>query len=207
MLRKWDSIKGVKHAGSEDTGIKNTVMPLLRISANFARIDKMSFNPNPLTHFQTKLLEAIRDKLVEIRDPDKEELDDRTLEFYLQNTKKFGPIPKIRFKPTALDIKQEIITKAGYTPVTKKSSHKAQRNAAASAFDKHWDAMMSGLVKSAKRIAIFNQTFALDGQEVSDLIKFVQSCISPEKAKASIHNTDNEKVKRDSYIDRIKEME
>ena len=167
----------------------------------------MSFNSNPLTHFQTKLLEAIRDKLIEIRDPDKEVLDDRTFEFYLQNTKKFGPIPKIRFKPNALDIKQEIMTKAGYTPVTKQSSHKAQRNASASAFDKHWDAMMSGLVKSAKRIAIFNQTFALDGQEVSDIIRLLQSCVSPIRAKGSIHNPDNEEVKRDSYIDRLKEME
>ena len=167
----------------------------------------MSFNPNPLTHFQAKLLETIRDKLIEIRDPDKEVLDDRTYEFYLQNTKKFGPIPKIRFKPNALDIKQEIMIKAGYTPVTKQSSYKAQRNASASAFDKHWDAMMSGLIKSAKRIAIFNQTFALSGQEVSDLIKLIQSCISPGKAKGSIHNPDDERVQRDSFIEKLRQME
>ena len=167
----------------------------------------MSFNPNPLTHFQAKLLEAIRDKLIEIRDPDKEVLDDRTYEFYLQNTKKFGPIPKIRFKPNALDIKREIMIKAGYTPVTKQLLYKMQRNASASAFDKHWDAMMSGLIKSAKRIAIFNQTFALSGQEVSDLIKLIQSSISLGKAKGSIHNPDDERVQRDSFIEKLRQME
>ena len=36
MLRKWDLFKGVKHAGNEDIGIRNAVMILLRISANFA---------------------------------------------------------------------------------------------------------------------------------------------------------------------------
>lgn len=142
-----------------------------------------------------------------IRDPDKDVLDDRVYEFYLQNTKKFGPIPKIRFKPNALDIKQEIMIKAGYTPVTKKLSYKMQRNASASAFDKHWDAMMSGLIKSAKRIALFNQTFALDGQEVSDLIKLVQSCVRPGKAKGSIHNPDDERVQRDSFIEKLRQME
>ena len=197
----------MKYAGNEDIGIRNTVMALLRISANFVRIDKMPFNPNPLTHFQAKLLEAIRDKLIEIRDPDKDVLDDRVYEFYLQNTKKFGPIPKIRFKPNALDIKQEIMIKAGYTPVTKKLSYKMQRNASASAFDKHWDAMMSGLIKSAKRIALFNQTFALDGQEVSDLIKLVQSCVRPGKAKGNIHNPDDERVQRDSFIEKLRKME
>jgi hypothetical protein len=134
-------------------------------------------------------------------------LDDRHFEFYQENTKKFGPVPKIRFKPNALDIKYEIMKKAGYDPVRKKSSYKSRRNAAASAFDKHWDAMMVGLIKSAKRIAVINHTFALSGQEVSDLIKLVQSCISPGKAKDSIQNPDNERVQRDSFIEKLRQME
>jgi len=140
-------------------------------------------------------------------DPNKEVLDDTHFEFYLENTKKFGLIPKIRFKPNALEIKREIMIDAGYAPVIKKMSYKAQRNASASTFDKHWDAMMVGLIKAAKRIAVFNQTFAMEGQEVSDLIKLVQSCVSPIRAKGSIHNPDDERVQRDSYIDRLKEME
>ena len=167
----------------------------------------MPFNPNPFTPFQIKLLESIREKLIEIRNPEKEVLDDRNFEFYMENTKKFGFIPKIRFKPNALDIKHEIMEEAGYTPIIKKTTFKAHRNASASAFDKHWDAMMSGLIKSAKRIAIFNQTFALSGQEVSDLIKLVQSCISPGKAKGSIHNPDDERVQRDSFIEKLRQME
>jgi len=167
----------------------------------------MPFNPNPFTKFQIHLLESIRSKLVEIRNPEKEVLDDRHFEFYLENTKKFGPIPKIRFKPNALNIKYEIMKEAGYTPIKKKSTFKAQRNTSASAFDKHWDAVMVGLIKSAKRIAIFNQTFALSGQEVSDLIQLVQSCISLGKAKGSIYNPDNERVQRDSSIEKLRHME
>ena len=167
----------------------------------------MPFNSNPFTPFQIKFLEAIRTKLIEIRDPNKEVLDERHFEFYLENTKKFGPIPKIRFKPNAMDIKNEIMTEAGYVAVAKKLSYKARRNASASAFDKHWDAVMVGLIKSAKRIAIFNQTFALSGQEVSDLIKLIQSCISLGKAKGSIHNPDDERVQRDSFIEKLRQME
>ena len=167
----------------------------------------MPFNPNPFTPFQIKLLESIRAKLIEIRDPNKEVLDDRHFEFYLKNTKKFGPIPKIRFKPNALEMKREIMTDTGYTPIKKKIAYKARRNASASAFDKHWDAMMVGLIKAAKRIAVFNQTFAIDGQDVSDLIKLVQSCISPGKAKGSIHNPDDERVQRDSFIEKLRQME
>jgi len=132
-------------------------------------------NPNPFTPFQIKLLESIRAKLIEIRNPEKEVLDDWHYEFYLENTKKFGPIPKIRFKPNALDIKHQIMVDAGYTPIKKKSNFKAHRNASASAFDKHWDAMMVGLVKSAKRIAVLNQTFVLDGKINSEPIKLAQS--------------------------------
>ena len=167
----------------------------------------MPFNPNPFTAFQTKLLESIRAKLIEIRNPVKEVLDDRHFEFYLENTKKFGPIPKIRFKPSALEMKNEIMTEAGYRPIKKKSSFKDQRNASASAFDKHWDAMMIGLLKSAKRIAVLNQTFAMAGQEISDLIKMVQSCIRPGKVTGYIYNPDNDGVKRGSYIGRLKDME
>lgn len=167
----------------------------------------MPFNPNPFTPFQIKLLESIRAKLIEIRDPNKEVLDDRHFEFYMENTMKFGLIPKIRFKPNALEMKREIITKAGYTPIKKKTTFKDQRNTSASAFDKHWDAMMVGLIKAAKRIAVFNQTFALDGQDVSDLIKLVQACVNPIRAKGSIHNSDNERVKRDSYVEKLRHME
>jgi hypothetical protein len=168
----------------------------------------MPFNPNPFTKFQLKLLESIRSKLIDIRNPEKEVLDDRHFEFYFENTKKFGPIPKIRFKPNALDIKYEIMNEAGYVPVRKKSSYKARRNAAASTFDKHWDAMMVGLIKSAKRIAVINHTFVLVGQNISEPIKLAQSCIMPQKATGKIYNPDFKETERqDSYIDRLKRME
>ena len=167
----------------------------------------MPFNPNPFTKFQLKLLESIRSKLIKIRNPEKEVLDNRHFEFYLEDTKKYGPIPKIRFKPNALDIKHEIMNDAGYVPVRKKSSYKARRNAAASTFDKHWDAMMVGLIKSAKRIAVFNQTFIMTGQEVSDLIKLVQTCISSGKNGIQIHNPTYVRTTRYSYIEELRRLE
>ena len=96
----------------------------------------------------------------------------------------------------------------GYVPVKKKSSYKARRNAAASTFDKHWDAMMVGLIKSAKRIAVINHTFVLDGQNISEPIKLAQSCIMSLKITGKIYNPDFRKTeRRDSYIDRLKRME
>lgn len=161
----------------------------------------MPLNPNPFTPFQIKLLDSIRAKLIEIRDPDKEVLDDRHFEFYLENTKKFGPIPKIRFKPNAQKVKHEIMIAAGYTPTIKKSSHKALISAAASAFDKHWDGMMAALTKSAKRIAVFNQTFAEDGQVIAEVIRLIQASITPNAPKDRIHN--QKKEEKESYIDKL----
>ena len=121
---------------------------------------------------------------------------------------KLRAIPKIRFKPNALDIKYEIMKEAGYVPVRKKTSYKALRNTAASAFDKLWDAMMVGLIKSAKRIAVINHTFVLVGQNISEPIKLAQSCIMPQKVTGKIYNPDfKETERRDSYIDRLKRME
>ena len=35
----------------------------------------------------------------------------------------------------------------------------------------------------------------------------IQSCISPGKAKGSIHNPDDERVQRDSFIEKLRQME
>jgi hypothetical protein len=68
--------------------------------------------------------------------------------------------------------------------------------------------MMVGLIKGAKRIAVFNQTFVLDGQNISEPIKLAQSCIMPQNVTGKIYNSDfKETERRDSYIDRLKRME
>jgi hypothetical protein len=166
----------------------------------------MAFNLNTFTKFQKKLLIEIRHKLIEIRDPKKEVLDNRSFEFTIAQTKKFGPLPKLKLKPYSMAIKQEIMEAAGYQPVVKKDSFNAQKCASASAFDKHWDSLMVGLIKSARRVAVFNQTFAVEGQEVSDIIECVRKCIEPEKPEGKIHNQQKTKVSEKSYIYKLKKV-
>ncbi|WP_419660501.1 uncharacterized protein Dvar_08590 [Desulfosarcina variabilis str. Montpellier] len=161
----------------------------------------MPFNPNPFTEFQLKLLRGIREKLIEIRNPDKEVLDDKDFSYYVENSKKFGPIPKLRFKPNAQAIKHEIMTAAGYKPIAKKSSHKERIEAGATAFNKHWDSMMAGLIKSTKRIAIINQTFVEEGQLIAEIIRLIQMSITTKSHNRIIHNPNN--TKEESYIDQI----
>ena len=74
----------------------------------------MPHNPNPLTPLQERFLSAIRNKLIEIRNPRKDIEDYKSFDFYLEHTKKFGTIPKIRFKPNSLAVKEEIIKEVGY---------------------------------------------------------------------------------------------
>jgi len=140
-------------------------------------------NPNPLTPKQERFLSAIRKKLIEIRNPHKDVEDYKGFEFYLEHTKRFGTIPKIRFRPNSLAVKEEIMKDAGYEPVAEKVHWRAKRNAAANAFDSHWDNLMFRLVKAGRMIALFNQRFAEDRQTVSDLITLLQHCIDPQETE------------------------
>ena len=111
---------------------------------------KMAYNPNPFTPLQERFLSAVRKKIVEIRDPNKEVQDYKSFDFYLEHTKKFGTIPKIRFKPNSLAVKQEIMNEIDYEPIVKKAHWRARRNAAAKLFDSHWDNLMFRLVKAGQ---------------------------------------------------------
>jgi len=177
----------VKSVGNGDTDIKDTEAGPALISVNFAELDKMPPNPNPLTPLQERFLSAIRKKFVEIRNPHKEVEDYNSFDFYLEHTKKFGSIPKIRFKPNSLAVKEKIMKEVGYTPFTKKNHWRARRNAAAKVFDSHWDNLMFRLVKAGRMLAQFNQMFAEDRQTVSDLITLLQRCINPQDTEGKIH--------------------
>ena len=62
-----------------------------------------------------------------------------------------------------------------------------RRNAAAKAFDSHWDNLMFRLVKAGRMLAQFNQKFAEERQPVSNLITLLQRCIDPEESKGKIY--------------------
>lgn len=168
----------------------------------------MTHNPNPFTPLQERILQAIRKKLVEIRNPDKEVLDNCSYEFYIEHTKKFGALVKIRFRPNSLAIKEAIMRDVGYIPVAEKHGHIAARNAAASAFDKHWDNLMFRLIKSGKMLARLNLMFTEDGQAVSELITLVQHCIEPDKVDGKLHTLTKPKVQHQrSYMEELAEVQ
>ena len=168
----------------------------------------MPHNPNPLTPLQERFLSAIRNKLIEIRNPHKDIEDYKSFDFYLEHTKKFGTIPKIRFKPNSLAVKEEIIKEVGYIPVTEKDHWRARRNAAAKVFDSRWDNLMFRLVKAGRMLAQFNQMFAEDRQTVSNLITLLQRCIDPQETEGKIHPKDPHPIKDSpTYAEELAQLE
>jgi hypothetical protein len=166
----------------------------------------MPYNQNPFTQKQERFLKALKSKLIEIRDPDKEVLDHRSFEFYVENTKKLGAIPKIRFRPSCM-IKEEIMKDVGYKPVAEIKTWKDRRNAAASAFDKYWDNLVFRLVKAGKMLATFNQMLTEENTDMSELIFLVQRCIVPEKVEHRIINFNQAQVNTSgSYIEELDEL-
>ena len=167
----------------------------------------MPYNQNPFTQKQERFLRALKSKLIEIRDPDKEVLDNRSFEFYVEYTKKFGAIPKIRFRPNSCTIKEEIMKDVGYKPVAEIKTWKDRRNASASAFDKYWDNLVFRLVKAGKMLATFNQMFTEDNADMSELISLVQRCIIPEKVEHRIVNSNQTQANKSrSYIEELAEV-
>jgi hypothetical protein len=166
----------------------------------------MPLNPNPFTEKELMFLESLRSELSHIRDPHKEIDDTQDFSFYLQQTKKFGPIPKIKFTSNSLAAKERIMTNASYEPVTEKSGWRANRNASASAFDKTWDGLMFKLVKAGKVMTTFNQQFTLEGQGVSELITLVQGCIAHDNVEGNIHDPNTDKTECKSYIEELDEL-
>ena len=171
------------------------------------KVVNISYNQNPFTQKQERFLRALKCKLIEIRDPDKEVLDNRSFEFYIEYTKRFGAIPKIRFRPNSCTIKEEIMKDVGYKPVAEIKIWKDRRNAAASAFDKYWDNLVFRLVKAGKILATFNQMFTDDNADMSELISLVQRCIIPEKVEHKIvYSNQTQANKPRSYIKELAEL-
>ena len=62
-------------------------------------------NPQPFTERQIRILETIREKIQQINDPDPDIITHESYEFHIEQTKQFGKIPKIRFRPNSGQIK------------------------------------------------------------------------------------------------------
>jgi hypothetical protein len=64
------------------------------MSCVFFSEDKVR-NPQPFTERQIRFLEAIREKIRQINDPDPDIITHESYEFNIEQTKQFGKIPKI----------------------------------------------------------------------------------------------------------------
>jgi hypothetical protein len=150
-------------------------------------------NPNPFTKRQLRLLEAICEKIREIKDPNPEIITDESYEWTTQQTRQFGKIPKIRFYPNSCLTKSEIIEKAGLlnqsnekeitqlrqqmgikTPRDKNSRIKARL------FESEWNNIMHKAKKATYTVAEINQLFCPIYQTISDPMKYLQNIVMEE---------------------------
>ena len=70
-------------------------------------------NLNPFTDRQLRLLETVREKIRQLNDPNPEIIHHESFEWFIEQTRQFGKIPKIRFRPHCCQIKAELIESAG----------------------------------------------------------------------------------------------
>ena len=148
-------------------------------------------NPNPFTDRQIRLLEAIREKLRQINDPDPEIITNESYEFHTELTKQFGKIPKIRFRPNSGQVQAEIIKSANLidesqtekkADIRKKHGIREARNSKANLFESEWNNIMLKLKKATFTAAYINQLFATGRQRLSDPIQLLQSIVMEEYA-------------------------
>ena len=146
-------------------------------------------NPNPFTARQTRLLEAVRERIREINDPDPEIITNESYEFNIEQTKQFGKIPKIRFRPNSCYIKAELVEKAGLvdkirqdqiSQIRQKYGIKKARNGLANLFESEWNNIMFKAKKAAFTLAFINQRFSAASQRVADPILGLQQIIMEE---------------------------
>jgi len=186
-------------------------------------------NPNSFTDRHIRLLEAVRNKVQQINDPDPEIIFNELYEFYIRQTREFGRIPKIRFKPHSCQIKAELIRDAGLIDNTKdkelnnlrqKYGIAGARNKESRLFEAEWNNMMFKLKKATYTVALINHLFASSNQSVSEPLKLMQQIVLEEYSsqiqskKKPIYSSDaikpaetpkNERIK--TYDEELADME
>jgi len=148
---------------------------------------------NPFTERQLRLLEAIQKKIREINGPDPEVITHESYEWFTEQTKQFGKIPKIRFYPHSCLAKAEIIEKAGLIDESrqqeiaqlrknigiKKPRDKISR-IRARLFESEWNNIMLKAKKATFTVALINQLFCFNDQTISEPIEHLQNIVMDE---------------------------
>ena len=148
-------------------------------------------NPNPFTKRQLQLLEALRNRLVQITDPDQDIITHESFTWATKATKQFGAIPTIIFRPTgsANRIKAEIVREARLldqkreeelTNVQLQFGIRTRKHKEARLFNAEIDNLMFAIKKHTYAAAVMNKLFATEAQKLSDPIKLMQSIIMTE---------------------------
>ena len=178
----------------------------------------MKRNPNPFTERQVSLLEAIRKKLREINDPDPEVITHESYEWFTEQTKQFGKIPKIRFYPNSCLTKAEIIEKAGLNNESKQQEiaqlrkniginkpRDKESRIKARLFESEWNNIMLKAKKATFTVALINQLFCSTYQTISEPIEHLQNIVmdqySPQikTKRGAIHGKEKEKSRSETY--------
>ena len=146
-------------------------------------------NPNAFTERQIRLIEAVRDKISEINDPDPEIITDMTYEWRSEQTQQFGRIPKIRFKPYSGQIKAELVRKAGLIDdgrerqleqLRRKYGVRSARNKEARLFESEWNNIMFKIKKATFTVGFLNLVFSGTEQKVAEPIRILQEIVMEE---------------------------
>ena len=141
----------------------------------------MARNNNPFTVRQIRFIEAIRQTLTEISDPDSPFISE-DYEWRCLVTNYFGKIPKLHFKPFSSQTKAEIIAKAGLSnpdrekatdQIRAKYGFKKGQYTQARLFESEWNNLMHKTLRAVKTIAYINAMFASEGQTISEPIKMM----------------------------------
>jgi len=179
-------------------------------------------NPNPFTARQVRLLEAIHNRIREINNPDPEVITNESYEFHTEQTKQFGKIPKLRFRPNSSRIKAEIVDSAGLIDESlkeKKAEIRAKfgireaRNAKANLFESEWNNIMLKAKKATFTVGLINQLLATSHQTISSPMALLQSIVMEEyKGQIKTNNplqTANPKENREikGYAQELAELE
>ena len=132
-------------------------------------------NPNPFTERQVRFLEAVRERIREINHPDPEIITHDSYEWYVGETKQFGRIPKISFKPESR--REEI------AQIRQKYGIRKARNTDARLFEAEWNNIMLKAKKAPFTAGYLNQLFAIREQTVADPITLLQRIVMDEYAR------------------------
>jgi hypothetical protein len=148
---------------------------------------------NPFTKRQIKFLESIQDKFRKINDPDKPYISHESYSFQIKQTKQFGAIPKILFKPHGTQMKAEIIRNAGLLnesrdkeidQIRAKMGFVNPRDKAyrilARLFESEWNNIMFKTKKATFTMTLINNLFAADCQQVADPVLLLQKIVMDE---------------------------